>query len=98
MTALRFLIGPCAPIASLFKERRGNSAVEYAIIITGVAVVIVAGVSLIGGALGGIFEDFNDCLDNPATCLLPDEAGAGGDDGGAGGGGADSDDDIDDDD
>lgn len=98
MTTLRFLIGWCANIASLFKDRRGNSAVEYAVLIAGLAAFIVVSVGLLGGALGGVYQDFNDCLDNPSTCLLPDEAGAGGADGGAGSGDDDGDDDEDDED
>ena len=46
----------------------GASAVEYALLITGIALVIVAAVFALGGPLVGIFDTTNDCLANPTPC------------------------------
>ena len=46
----------------------GASAVEYALLITGIALVIVAAVFALGGPLAEIFTTTNDCFDDPTAC------------------------------
>jgi Flp pilus assembly pilin Flp len=90
MLALRSLIGVFAQLAALLKDKKGNSAVEYAVLIAGVAAFIIVSVSFVGGSLDGIFQDVADCFDDLSTCMLPDggnDGGGGGDDAGGGEGG-----------
>jgi pilus assembly protein Flp/PilA len=42
---------------------RGASAVEYGLLIAGVAALIVVAVTMLGGNLGDLFEDTADSLD-----------------------------------
>lgn len=46
----------------------GASAVEYALLITGIALVIVAAVFALGGPLAEIFTTTNGCLTTNAPC------------------------------
>ena len=48
----------------------GASAVEYALLITGIALVIVAAVFALGGPLAGIFTSTTTelCLADPTLC------------------------------
>ena len=48
-------------------DERGASAVEYGLLIAGIAALIVAIVFLFGGALNGIFKDTCDKVTVSAT-------------------------------
>jgi pilus assembly protein Flp/PilA len=43
-------------------DERGASAVEYGLLVAGIAAVIVAIVFLLGGTLSGVFTDTNDSI------------------------------------
>lgn len=47
------------------KADRGATAVEYALIIGLIAVVIIVAVQALGGTLSGLFTNVNDELTNP---------------------------------
>jgi pilus assembly protein Flp/PilA len=50
-------------------EERGASAVEYGLLIAGIAAVIVAVVFLLGGNILDAFNQTNNCVDtNGANC------------------------------
>ena len=49
------------------REERGASAVEYGLLIAGIAALIVAIVFIFGGALNGIFKDTCDSVTASAT-------------------------------
>ena len=46
-------------------DERGASAVEYGLLVAGIALAIVAAVWAFGGALSGMFEDANNGLQGP---------------------------------
>jgi pilus assembly protein Flp/PilA len=48
-------------------DERGASAVEYGLLIAGIAALIVAIVFLFGGALNGVFQDTCDKVTVSAT-------------------------------
>jgi pilus assembly protein Flp/PilA len=43
-------------------DERGASAVEYGLLVAGIAAVIVAVVFLLGGTLKGVFQDTNTSI------------------------------------
>ena len=43
---------------------QGASAVEYGLLVAGIAAVIIAVVFLLGGTLNGLFNDVNTCIEN----------------------------------
>ena len=43
-------------------DERGASAVEYGLLVAGIAAVIVAIVFLLGGTLSGVFNDTNTSI------------------------------------
>ena len=45
-------------------DERGASAVEYGLLVAGIAAVIVAVVFLLGDTLSGVFNDTNDSISN----------------------------------
>jgi pilus assembly protein Flp/PilA len=45
-------------------DERGASAVEYGLLVAGIAAVIVAIVFLLGGTLSGVFTDTNTSIQN----------------------------------
>jgi pilus assembly protein Flp/PilA len=45
-------------------DERGASAVEYGLLVAGIAAVIVAVVFLLGGTLSGVFQNTNDSITN----------------------------------
>lgn len=70
-------------IRSLFPSVRrtedGASAVEYGLLVAGIAALVVAVVFLLGGVVGDSFQDTCNAIDgggaeNPAECAV-DEAG-----------------------
>ena len=53
------------------RDERGASAVEYGLLITGIAALICAIVFLFGGAVSGLFNDTCDQImasAGPSTC------------------------------
>ena len=53
----------------LRREEKGATAVEYGIMVAGIAVVIIIAVFAIGRALNLSFEDVQACIETPATCV-----------------------------
>ncbi len=49
-------------------DERGASAVEYGLLIAGIAALIVAIVFVFGGALSGVFQDTCDSVAGTANC------------------------------
>jgi pilus assembly protein Flp/PilA len=45
-------------------DDRGASAVEYGLLIAGIAVVIIAVVFTLGGKIHDLFKNTSDCLDS----------------------------------
>ena len=45
-------------------DERGASAVEYGLLVAGIAAVIVAIVFLLGGTLSGVFDKTNSSISN----------------------------------
>ena len=45
-------------------EERGASAVEYALLVAGIAAVVVAAVFLFYGKIKGVFDSTGNCLQN----------------------------------
>jgi pilus assembly protein Flp/PilA len=45
-------------------DERGASAVEYGLLVAGIAAVIIAVVFLLGGTLSGVFQRTNDSISN----------------------------------
>ena len=48
-------------IRSFMKDRSGATSAEYGILVSVVAVVIIATVSLLGGSLNGLFANVGAC-------------------------------------
>ncbi|MDP3894124.1 Flp family type IVb pilin [Nocardioides sp.] len=48
-------------------DERGASAVEYGLLVAGIAALIVAVVFLFGGFISGIFEDTQTCIEGGGT-------------------------------
>ena len=46
-------------VARFVKDDSGATAIEYALIGTGIAVAIITTVNLLGGTLTGLYEDVN---------------------------------------
>ncbi len=55
-------------VVTLLRDRGAANAVEYSLIMTLVAVFIIAGILAMSGAMGGLFNQMGACLDDPATC------------------------------
>lgn len=49
-------------------EERGASAVEYGLLIAGIAALIVVVIFLFGGALNGVFQDTCNSVAGAGTC------------------------------
>ncbi len=50
------------------RNRDGANAVEYGLVMSLVAVFIVAGVIAMSGELGDLFDGMGDCIDDPSAC------------------------------
>ena len=60
-----------APLASLGRDERGASAVEYGLLIAGIAAVIVLAVYAFGGGVNSLFQGTCDSIQaqrNAANC------------------------------
>lgn len=65
----RSLVGRKA-VVSLMRDVRGLTGIEYALIAALIALVIVAGVAVAGGALGGLWTGIGKCMTSrSANCL-----------------------------
>jgi len=53
----------------ILRTQEGASAVEYALLIAGVATVIIATVFIFGGSVATIFSDSNNCFNAGAASL-----------------------------
>jgi pilus assembly protein Flp/PilA len=49
-------------------EERGATAVEYALMVALIAVVIIAAVAFIGTSSSEQFQSVGDCVGDPANC------------------------------
>jgi len=58
-------------LPSIARDERGASAVEYGLLIAGIAALIVAIVFVFGGAVNALFDDTCDSIAQsaiPSTC------------------------------
>ena len=46
------------------REREGQTMAEYALIIGGIAIVVIAGILILGPAIRDLFEDRGDSVNN----------------------------------
>ena len=53
--------------ASRDRDERGASAVEYGLLVAGIAAVVVAAVFLLGGTVKSAFDDTNTGITNTTT-------------------------------
>ncbi len=58
-------------VMGLLVGRKGATAVEHSILLSGIAIVIVAGVLLIGSNLAGFFNLTAVCFQDFNTCNTP---------------------------
>ncbi|OIH82900.1 hypothetical protein BLJ79_16765 [Arthrobacter sp. UCD-GKA] len=58
-------IGLHTVAGKLRRDEKGATAVEYGIMVAGIAVVIIAIVFTLGGAIGDMFTDITDRIGNP---------------------------------
>ena len=59
---LSFLLRVTAPRLGDDQDERGASAVEYGLLVAGIAAVVVGVVFLLGGTLSGVFQSTNDSI------------------------------------
>ena len=50
------------------RDEKGASAVEYGLLVAGIAAVIVAVVFLLGGQIHDAFKKTSDCISSQASC------------------------------
>ncbi|NPC95451.1 Flp family type IVb pilin [Nocardioides sp. zg-DK7169] len=50
--------------ARLDRDERGASAVEYGLLVAGIAAVIILAVFMLGETVTGLFNDTKDAIDN----------------------------------
>ncbi|GAA1889748.1 hypothetical protein GCM10009715_39460 [Paeniglutamicibacter psychrophenolicus] len=55
----------------LRREEKGATAVEYGIMVAGIAVAVIAVVFLLGSTLDGMFEGVEACVAAPGTVCVP---------------------------
>lgn len=55
-------------------EDRGASAVEYGLLVAGIAAVIIVVVFALGGTIAGLFQGVDDCISGSPTegCPAPE--------------------------
>lgn len=59
-------------IRMYFRRDEGASAVEYGLLVAGIAVVIIAAVFTLGGSVRDVFERTSGCIEAaPADCPAP---------------------------
>lgn len=52
------------------RDEEGVTAIEYGLIAALVAVVIIAGLKVLGPALSTLFTNIGNCVKTPSTCSL----------------------------
>lgn len=62
---LQFLMTMIHPLAK--KDERGASAVEYGLLVAGIAALVVGAVFLLGGTVTDAFTSTNTCIESGAT-------------------------------
>lgn len=67
-------------VPSLLKHRDGSNSVEYALIMTLVAISIIAGVISVSTNLGGFFNSMGTCLNDTPNCSAATFSNGGDDD------------------
>ncbi|HEY7230402.1 MAG TPA: Flp family type IVb pilin [Pseudolabrys sp.] len=50
---------------AFLKDESGATAIEYGLIATGIAIVIIAAVNSVGSSLSSTFDNIKDKLNNP---------------------------------
>jgi pilus assembly protein Flp/PilA len=55
-------------LASLLRDRKGATAVEYGLMVALIAIVIIAAVLLLGQELANIFNLVAQCVGDPTNC------------------------------
>jgi pilus assembly protein Flp/PilA len=48
-------------------DERGASAVEYGLLVAGIAIVIIAAVFLLGGKIKDMFQNTSNCIGNASV-------------------------------
>lgn len=65
---MRFLISSWQCFRGAIRNRDGSNAIEYGLVMSTVAVVIVAGVIAMSTELGDLFEGMGNCVSDPSAC------------------------------
>ena len=55
-------------IASFLKDESAANAVEYSLTMALVSVFVIAGILAMSGEMGELFNNMEECLDDPAIC------------------------------
>ena len=55
-------------LRSFLRDESAANAVEYSLIMALVAVFIIAGTLAMSGEIGELFNNMEECLDDPAIC------------------------------
>jgi pilus assembly protein Flp/PilA len=53
------------------RDEEGVTAIEYGLLAALIAVVIIAGASLVGTNLNQLFLDIGNCMANPSATCMP---------------------------
>lgn len=61
-------LSPENPIASVLKDESGTNAVEYALIMTLVAIFMVVAVTLMATEVSNLFNSMAICAADPVNC------------------------------
>ena len=67
-----------ASIRAFINDEGGATAIEYGLLAALIAVVIVAGASLLGTNINTLFKDIAGCISAPASCKFGGSGGTGG--------------------
>ncbi len=55
-------------LLSFLRDESAANAVEYSLIMALVAVFLIAGILAMSGEMGELFNNMEECLDDPAIC------------------------------
>ena len=55
-------------VKNFWNDEEGATAIEYGLLASLIAVVIIVGASLLGTNLNQLFNDIATCLSTPASC------------------------------
>ena len=70
MAAMELLRSIRRCFAAAIRSRDGANAVEYGLVMSLVAVMIVAGVIAMSAEVGEIFDGMGNCMENPSECTF----------------------------